>query len=159
MNASFERISKGKEEWLTPPHILKALGQFDLDPCAPQKRPWPMAKTHYTKSDDGLIQKWFGRVWCNPPYGKKTKVWLDRCVEHGNAIALTFARTDTKLFYENVWAKAHAVLFIKGRLKFYRSNGKEADSAGAPSILIAYGKQNINDLRQSKIKGLFVQLK
>lgn len=25
--------------WLTPPHILDALGPFDLDPCAPDPRP------------------------------------------------------------------------------------------------------------------------
>ena len=23
------------DEWLTPPHVLQALGPFDLDPCAP----------------------------------------------------------------------------------------------------------------------------
>ena len=23
------------DEWLTPPHVLRALGPFDLDPCAP----------------------------------------------------------------------------------------------------------------------------
>ena len=23
------------EEWLTPPEILKPLGEFDLDPCSP----------------------------------------------------------------------------------------------------------------------------
>lgn len=34
-----------KDEWLTPPEIIKALGgpeSFDLDPCAPIKRPWDM---------------------------------------------------------------------------------------------------------------------
>lgn len=29
-----------KDEWLTPPHILRALGPFDLDTCAPVNRPW-----------------------------------------------------------------------------------------------------------------------
>lgn len=23
-------------EWLTPPEIIKSLGEFDLDPCAPE---------------------------------------------------------------------------------------------------------------------------
>lgn len=31
-----------KDEWLTPPGIIKSLGEFDLDPCAPVKRPWDM---------------------------------------------------------------------------------------------------------------------
>lgn len=68
--------------WLTPPHILKALGDFDLDPCASLNRPWDTAKHHYTEEDDGLIQPWFGRVWCNPPYGREMNAFLERMVTH-----------------------------------------------------------------------------
>lgn len=57
----------GKDEWLTPPEIIRALGEFDLDPCAPIVRPWDMAKAHYTELDNGLIRPWHGRVWLNPP--------------------------------------------------------------------------------------------
>jgi hypothetical protein len=81
------------DEWLTPPEILQALGPFDLDPCAPIKRPWPMAAEHYTVEDNGLAQPWVGRVWCNPPYGLETARWLNRMAQHGNGIALIFART------------------------------------------------------------------
>ena len=28
-----------KSEWLTPPEVIAALGEFDLDPCAPINRP------------------------------------------------------------------------------------------------------------------------
>ena len=59
-----------KDEWLTPPEIIKALGSFDLDPCAPVIRPWPTAQEHYTILDNGLIKPWRGRVWLNPPYGE-----------------------------------------------------------------------------------------
>ena len=52
-----------KDEWLTPPEILHALGEFDLDPCAPVVRPWEMATAHYTINDNGLLQPWRGRVW------------------------------------------------------------------------------------------------
>lgn len=39
MNTKFEdRTSTGKDEWLTPPEIVWALGHFDHDPCAPDKR-------------------------------------------------------------------------------------------------------------------------
>ena len=71
MNVTFEgNTSTGKDEWLTPPEIVKSLGEFDLDPCSPIERPWDTAKNHFTINDNGLIQNWFGRVWCNPPYGK-----------------------------------------------------------------------------------------
>lgn len=89
----------GKEDWLTPPEILRALGTFDLDPCSPTDRPWDTAKIHYTKIDDGLAKPWHGRVWLNPPYGNKTKSWLSRLALHGNGIALVFARTETKSFF------------------------------------------------------------
>lgn len=159
MNVTFETKYKrkaGKDEWLTPPQVINALGQFDLDPCAPVKRPWSTAKLHYTEQNDGLNQPWIGRVWCNPPYGDKTKVWLNRCAEHGNCTALTFARTDTKMFTESVWNKATAVLFIKGRLRFYHVNGTQGDSAGAPSVLIAYGYDNAMALKNSGIEGKFL---
>ena len=49
--------------WLTPPGIIKSLGEFDLDPCASLNRPWDTAKKHYTVEDDGLTKPWAGRVW------------------------------------------------------------------------------------------------
>ena len=50
------------DEWLTPPEILRPLGAFDLDPCAPIMRPWDTAAKHLNVNDDGLSQPWHGRV-------------------------------------------------------------------------------------------------
>jgi len=147
MDTSFERTEHGTDEWLTPPWIIKDLGPFDLDVCSPLNRPWDTARDYFTKENDGLVQKWFGRVWCNPPYGKETYKWLKKCAEHGNSIALTFARTDTKGFHDEVFGKACGLFFIKGRLKFFGVDGKEAgNNAGAPSVLIAYGADSISRL-------------
>ena len=151
-----------KEEWLTPPELLRALGEFDLDPCAPvaDRRPWEMAKVHYTINDDGLNSDWFGRVWCNPPYGLKAASWLQKLSNHSNGIALIFARTETKMFFDWVWSKADSLLFIKGRLHFYHSSGIKAKAnSGAPSVLIAYGKNNSMMLKKSGIAGQFINLK
>lgn len=136
------------DEWLTPPEIIRALGEFDLDPCAPVVRPWEMAKHHYTALDDGLRHPWHGRVWMNPPYGLEAAEWLARLAAHGNGIALIFARTETKMFFEYVWQKADAVLFIEGRLHFHYVDGsRAAANSGAPSCLIAYGRENVEALR------------
>jgi hypothetical protein len=159
MDTSFERNKTGKDEWLTPPELIRALGKFDLDPCSPVKRPWDTATKHFTLLDNGLTKPWTGRVWCNPPYGSETNLWLDKCVAHGNCIALTFARTETKMFFEQVWSKADAVLFLKGRIRFYHSNGTQGDSAGAPSVLIAYGVKNAEILEKSKLNGKFIWVK
>ncbi|MEY5049411.1 MAG: hypothetical protein RLZZ175_2770 [Bacteroidota bacterium] len=158
MNTSFERVKKSKQEWLTPPAIIKALGSFDLDPCSPTNRPWDTAKQHFTRKDNGLKQVWKGRVWCNPPYDNAAE-WLEKCAKHGNAIALIFARTETNAFFEHIWQKANAVLFIKGRLAFYHVNGKQGESAGSPSVLVAYGKANANFLEKCKIEGKYLKIR
>jgi hypothetical protein len=153
-----------KDEWLTPQFVIDALGgydSFDLDPCAPIERPWPMARSHYTIEDNGLIKPWFGRVWLNPPYGGPSIIgpWLRRMVEHNRGVLLTFARTETDLFFKTVWEKASAILFIRGRLFFHHLNGQRAASnSGAPSCLIAYGKWDEVVLRECKIAGHFVKI-
>mgnify|MGYP003386834170 CR=1 FL=1 len=148
-----------KDEWLTPPEILRGLGQFDLDPCAPITRPWPTAARHYTIEDDGLIQPWSGRVWCNPPYGLEAAKWLARCADHGDAIALIFARTETHMFFNYVWPRAAGLLFLEGRLYFHHVCGTRAKAnAGAPSVLVAYDVPNAESLRDSRIPGRYVSL-
>lgn len=148
-----------KDEWLTPPHILAHLGQFDLDPCAPINRPWATATNHYTIEDSGLMQPWAGRVWMNPPYGNQTEKWMQRLAEHGNGIALIFARTETNSFFPWVWDYAAGLFFFKRRLAFYHADGTEADSAaGAPSVLVAYGSDNAEVLSRIPLQGKFVDL-
>lgn len=148
-----------KDEWLTPPHIIEALGPFDLDPCAPVIRPWDTAARHYTLRDNGLSQEWRGRVWLNPPYGRETGAWLDRLADHGDGIALIFARTETDVFFRHVWGKATAVLFLRGRLHFHHVNGERARAnAGAPSALIAYGIRNAESVQSSGLGGYFVRI-
>src|SRR5690606_7612872 len=137
----------GKDEWLTPPDLLRELGPFDLDPCAPITRPWPTADHHYTIEDDGLSRPWFGRVWLNPPYGRETGRWLARLADHGNGLALIFARTETEMFFSHVWEQADTVLFLRGRLHFHHVDGIRAPAnGGAPSVLIAYGAENARAL-------------
>lgn len=148
-----------KDEWLTPPAILKSLGEFDLDPCSPINRPWPTAKQHYTILDNGLLKEWFGRVWCNPPYGRVMIYWLNKMALHNNGIALTFARTETKQFQQFVFPIADSILFIKGRLSFYNVDATKGKSnATGPSVLIAYGETNSDSLSESGIRGHHVPL-
>ena len=157
---SHQSASFINDEWLTPPNIIKSLGEFDLDPCSPINRPWDTATKHYNINDNGLIQKWEGRVWCNPPYGSKTSIWLNKLSEHNNGIALIFARTETKMFFDFVWNKADALLFIEGRLFFHYIDGTKAKAnAGAPSVLVAYGINNSNILSECNIKGKYIKLK
>lgn len=146
-------------EWLTPPELIRSLGRFDLDPCASVHQPWVTAKRHYTVLDDGLAQAWVGRVWLNPPYSHHAAGWLRRLADHGNGIALIFARTETRSFFENVWARADALLFLRGRLHFFRVDGSRPHmNCGAPSVLVAYGPNNREALLGVKDTGAFIDL-
>lgn len=142
-------------EWLTPPEILRALGEFDLDPCAPVKRPWSIARHHFTIEDNGLAHEWFGRVWLNPPYSTELiKLFMKRMAGHHNGIALTFARTETEFFHKYVWPSCDSILFIEGRIAFHNTAGIKAKmTGGAPSCLIAYGEHNVDAIASSGIKG------
>jgi hypothetical protein len=156
-----QRAYKGRsDEWLTPPHVLEALGSFDLDPCSPIVRPWPTATKHYTIEDDGLVQPWEGRVWLNPPYGPETEKWLAKMARHGDGVALIFARTETEMFHEHCWKAADSMLFLRGRLYFHRADGTRAKAnAGGPSVLIAYGRASSETLSSCGLPGQFIELK
>lgn len=150
MGLSSHQRNGGHDEWLTPPEILRKLGSFDLDPCAPVNRPWATARHHYSRLNDGLAQPWAGRVWLNPPFGREAVKWLRKLVQHGNGIALVPARTETAMFYECVWDVADAVLFMKGRPHFHYVDGTRAKAnSGAPICLVAYGAANALCLEQS----------
>lgn len=120
-------------DWYTPKWIIQACGDdFDLDPCGDER--WRTAKVIY--ESHGLDQCWFGKVWLNPPYGRHVGKWLTRFVEHGNGVALLFARTDTIWFQENAM-NFDWIVFIKGRVKFVESDTLQItkNNPGAPSML------------------------
>ena len=151
--------SSEKQNWETPQDFFDKLNNifnFTLDSCAEVET--AKCSKFYTVEDDALQQDWKGVVWCNPPYGKYTEHFLEKAAMHGNCIALTFARTETKMFFKCVWDKATAILFVKGRLSFYHVTGEKGGTAGAPSVLIAYGNENAEILKNCNIKGRFVRL-
>lgn len=159
MNTLFERnITNYKDEWLTPLPIIQSLGQFDLDPCSPINRPWNTAQHHYTIEDNGLQKNWFGRVWCNPPYSD-IENWVKKCAYHANSTLLVFARTETEWFFRHIWNKADSIFFFANRIRFYDVNGnKAASNSGAPSVLVAYGKINVEALADSNLQGKHIPL-
>lgn len=146
-------------DWLTPPHVIEALGEFDLDPCAHPGQQNRTARRMISPPRDGLKDRWRGRVWLNPPYGGQLKAWLGRLCDHGDGIALVPARTEVESwFWPYCWEGAGAILFLRGRLYFLRPDGSKAGNAGHGSCLVAYGPKNVASLGLCKIPGKLIVL-
>jgi hypothetical protein len=142
----------GTDSWITPPQLIKSLGEFDLDPCASNPQPFKTAKEMW--NNDGLIKQWFGRVWLNPPYGN-IRPFIDLFCQHKNGIALTFASTGVRWFFE-FWKHADALLFLAGRLSFYTPDGVLTTGKPAANVLVAIGPENVRALEQCGWEGCLV---
>jgi|ERR1700723_61060 len=151
----FEKPNTGQtNDWLTPRPFSQRLGPFDLDPCGCRNSAWAIASTTYfLPEQDGLIDPWFGRVWCNPPYGPNVGDWARRMAAHRNGIMLLFARTETDTWQKDIFPYADATLFLAGRVRFCRPSGERGDSGTAPSVLLAYGRENVEALRNAGVAG------
>ena len=71
---NFNTNTDNHDEWLTPPEIIRALGPFDLDPCAPVNRPWDTANDHYLAAGQAVTACGAGRAQApalkqEPAYG------------------------------------------------------------------------------------------
>lgn len=157
MSLSSHQSAKSKTfDWLTPPEWIRALGPFDLDPCASVNQPWPTAKVMLTSG--GLEADWHGKfVWLNPPYGppKVINPWMAKLADSRGGIACIPARTETRMWFESVWTRADLILFVKGRPHFhYPVSGDRAKAnSGAPIALIAYGNVARQRIHLADIEG------
>lgn len=159
MNTTFEKSANPSDEWYTPKEVIDSLGQFDLDPCAPIVPLWRTATVMYNKNDDGLVQEWSGRVWLNPPYSRPLiELFVRKLATHGNGIALLFNRCDSKLFQDVVFEEAKAIKFLKNRIRFYRPDGRQGNSPGCGSVLVAFGNENARLLQSCNLPGKYVQI-
>lgn len=71
------------DEWSTPEALFDALNKqfhFTLDACATQQN--AKCPRYFTKSDDGLKQRWTGRVFMNPPYGREIRKWVRKAMKN-----------------------------------------------------------------------------
>ena len=128
-------------EWATPQDFFDKLNEefhFTLDPCADVLN--HKCEKYYTKDQDGLRQDWSGEtVFCNPPYGRDVRKWVQKCFDEvysGKcrcAVMLLPARTDTRWFHECIYHRAE-IRFVKGRLKF----GDQKQPAPFPSMVVIF---------------------
>lgn len=152
---SHQKTVGDTQTWITPKAIIDALGPFDLDPAAADPRPWDCAEENWPNG--GLEYKWRGRVWLNPPFHRyEVAKWIRKLADHGHGTALLHARTEAEWF-EPVWEKASAILFLADRLYFHYPDGRRAGAnSGAPACLVAFGDEDSDALRLSAVEGYLV---
>jgi ParB family chromosome partitioning protein len=124
----------GEVEWYTPQDYVKAarltMGSIDVDPASCEKANQTVkASKYYTIDDDGLVQRWEGNVWMNPPYSQPLvaefcNLLVDkfRKGETKQACVLVNNTTETQ-HYQNMLNYSQAVCFVKGRIKFIDKYG------------------------------------
>lgn len=128
------------DEWTTPQRFFESLDEkfhFTLDPCATSKN--AKCQRYFTKAEDGLKQKWTGRVFMNPPYGRQISKWVKKAFTEARAnaelvVCLLPARTDTSWWHD--FCLQGEILFVRGRLRF----GEAKNSAPFPSALVGFFK-------------------
>lgn len=83
MNSYTEVVFSSKtDNWATPQWLFDQLNEefhFTLDVCADSQN--AKCGHYFTREQDGLSQKWEGRVWCNPPYGRTVGNWVKKAAE------------------------------------------------------------------------------
>jgi hypothetical protein len=147
--------SEAPVEWYTPPEFVEmartVLGGIDLDPASNAlAQSWIKAQTYYTAEEDGMIQPWFGRVWCNPPYGKnqpkgrKAPDWLEKalfCYENGQieAAILLFNRGEGG-WYKQQLKRVNAICEVNKRIAFLDARGHKQNSPRHHNDFLYLGK-------------------
>lgn len=133
-------FSSKTDQWATPQEVFDQLDRefhFNLDPCADEQN--HKCEKYFTAAENGLKQDWGGyRVFCNPPYGRALKDWVEKCYREGHkdntlVVLLIPARTDTTYFHDFILHRAE-VRFIRGRLKF----GDSKTGAPFPSMVAIF---------------------
>lgn len=145
-------LSSLNQDWETPPKLVEYIENkfqvnFTLDAAATADN--AKAFSFITAKEDALSCHWYsygGAVWLNPPFGrggKGQRLFIQKAIEEtksGRAkqvFALIPARTDTKMFHEDILPNASALFFIKSRI-YYKRGADRQMCAPFPAMLVIF---------------------
>lgn len=148
-------------EWRTPNKILEAaraaLGGIDLDPASTGAANVSVrAKVYYSleRGEDGTIMPWHGRVWLNPPYGRRRKnssdavsLFTPRMIQHWRAglPGIIIIRTDglTNCWGTPLHTAADMLVIPAGpRIAFVGLDGEPVKGADFGAVFLAANVAN-----------------
>lgn len=90
------------------------------------------------------------RVWCNPPWNNPLP-WVERMAQHaaagGRGLMLTSAKSLDTRWGQLLLRTGDGFLFFAGRLRYHYPDGAKSEGAWTPSVLTAYGVEEVALLR------------
>ena len=133
-------FSSAKSDWETPHKLFQMLNEeyrFTLDACASPHN--AKVQEFFTQEQNSLKQRWTGRVWMNPPYGRQIGKWVSKAYVESQKCELVCcllpARTDTAWWHD--YCMFGFVQLIRGRLKFVGA----PSPAPFPSAIVVFGRK------------------
>jgi len=152
----------GENEWYTPLKYIesakKVMRNIDLDPASSKiANNIVKAKYYFSKENNGLLQKWWGNIWLNPPYSQPLiNQFSDKFVNEieniGQACILTNNATETK-WYQNFMKYSNVICFITGRINFIDIDGNNSGKPLQGQTIIYYGNNKDGFYKEFKKYG------
>lgn len=153
--------SSRSDSWMTPLNIVDRVrlvfGDIDLDPASSLRANIRIgAKNYFTKETNGLLQKWAGSVFLNPPGGKQgnksmtslfwTKLMEERSYRHvQQAIFLAFSAEALQNTQRKGWPSIMTFPFcVPAKRIRFDNPGPVAKTAPSHSNVIVYIPGNID---------------
>lgn len=129
-----DRSDYDGNEWYTPSEYIDAarlvLGTIDIDPASCEYAQQTVkAATFYTKSDNGLLYDWPGRVFLNPPYSYPevehfTQYLMSQYDQKLTTSAILLVNNCTDAQWFQSLLSRYPVCFTSGRIKFERPDAE-----------------------------------
>ena len=144
------RHSMDSPEWYTPAPFVEAarevMGAIDLDPASHEQANFIVrASKYFTADDDGLKQRWSGRVFINPPGGLVPEFWrklVMSLLEHDGDvtqaiwIGYSLEQLQTLQNVENVpYTPLHCSMCVpRKRIAFVENEAKRSERVANRSV-------------------------
>ena len=134
------RFSSKKQDFETPDNLFNLLNDefhFTLDVCANSDN--KKCKRYFSEQQNGLVQKWEGTCWMNPPFidvGRWVKKAYGESQDGTVVVCLLPSRTNTGWWHDYVMQGE--IRFIRGRPKF---KGSE-HGLPLPLSIVIFRKEN-----------------
>lgn len=145
-------FSSERMDWETPDTLFDAINnvfRFEIDLCANADN--AKMTPFFSEEDNSLSKVWDSCGWCNPPYGREQRDFVEKAAnEDGTTVLLIPSRTDTRLWQDVVFKKSDLVIFLRGRVKFVGA------TSGAPfptAVVVFNNKRSKKELEPLKVLG------